>query len=203
MKQQQLRFTVLFVLGIVAALAACASGRGYDSNRGDGRSGRAVGNAFNLATLLSGRFQAEGPGNDATLAIGATETLTGQTFNLVSSARGRLGDRSISEQGVVHIENQGRGALVSYIPRFDATGSELSPDATRVTETELRSACTFTMVPWQDGYAGETSGTSTCVRALGGAPGTWRFEVQPGLIRVTRPGPQKGTSDVVVFRRTS
>jgi hypothetical protein len=207
-KQSLKFFLVITLLGIAAVMAGwsgCASGgggRSDRSDRSDRSEGTGAGAAWNLATLLSGRFQAEGPGNDATLSIGAGGTLSGQRFDLIASTRGRLGDRTVTHQGVIHLESQGGGALVSYIPRFDPTLSEISPDAGRITATELSSACTFSMVPWEQGYAGETVGTTSCVRALGGSPGTWRFEVQPDMIRVTRPGERQGAGEVVVFRRS-
>jgi hypothetical protein len=192
------------LIAICAALAGCASGGGRESGAmGSSASAGSTGSATDLAAMLSGRFQAEGQGNDATLDIGSTGGLSGRVFNLFASTRGQIDGRAVSEQGVIHLEYEGRDVAVSYIPHFDPTKSELSQDAASFSASELRSACTFYLVPWESGWAGQTSGSATCVRALGGGAGTWRFEVQPDTIRVIRPGPRGSQGESTVFRRVT
>lgn len=179
-------FTPLLVL-ILAVLAGCASGNG--TQPGEQRSG-----VLDLATMLTGRWQAEG--SDLTLDIASAGANTsGQVFNLFASTTGRLGDRSVSERAVLHLEWEGGDVQVSVIPR-GPTVTALSPEVTQVSEAELRAACTFIMVPTRSGYVGETRGGETCARAIQGAVGQWRIEATREILRLS-----SGTDQQLVFRK--
>lgn len=96
MKSSRIPIPLLLVL--LTVLAGCASGAGTQSGGGSG--------VLDLADLLTGRWQAEG--SDLTLDITtAGENTSGQVFNLFASTTGRLGERSVSERAVLHLEWEG------------------------------------------------------------------------------------------------
>jgi hypothetical protein len=100
------------------------------------------------------------------------------------SASGKYQGSNVHDEGVLRLENQGRSVSATYIPHFDPTITSLSPQATRFTAEELEAACYFVFSPRGDGYAGETTGTFSCARAIPGAVGKWSVEVEPGSIRL-------------------
>lgn len=174
--------TPLLVL-ILTALAGYASGNGTQP------SGQQSSGVLGLANLLTGRWQAEG--SDLTLDINSAGANTsGQVFNLFASTTGRLGDRSVSERAVLHLEWEGGDVQVSVIPR-GATVTALSPEVTQVSEAELRAACTFTMVPTRSGYVGEPRGGETCAQAIQGAVGQWRIEATRETLRLSSGADQQ------------
>lgn len=182
------RFT-LACLAALFALTGCAS---RDAGAPAGSSA-----AWEVASMISGTYQAEG--SDLRLDIRGADTPVGSDgINLFARASGRYGERNVSEQGVVHVENQAGDVLVAYIPRFDPTITALSPGATNVTASEIRAACTVYLGSSGAGYSGRTSGTTSCAQAIGGAVGEWAVEVQPGMIRFTTEGQQP-----IVFRKTT
>ena len=174
------------------ALTACASG---DRTGTGGRTGSDA--AWNVASMLSATYQTEG--GDLRLDISGADTPVGsEGINLFARASGRYGERTVSEQGVVHVENQAGDVLVAYIPRFDPMITALSPGATNVSASELRAACTVYLGSSGQGYSGRTSGTTSCAQAIGGAVGEWAVEVQPGMIRFTTRG-----QEPIVLRKTT
>lgn len=187
------RFPLACLAAALFALIGCASGD--RAGTAGGRTGSDA--AWNVASMLSGTYQAEG--SDLRLDISGANTPVGsEGLNLFARASGRYGERNVSEQGVVHIENQAGDVLVAYIPRFDPTITALSPGATNVTASEIRAACTVYLGSSGQGYSGRTSGTTSCAQAIGGAVGEWAVEVQPGLIRFTTQG-----QEPIVFRKTT
>lgn len=173
------RFPAPLLALILTVLAGCASGSGTQPSGQDG-GGSGV---LSLVNLLNGRWQAEG--SDLTLDITSAGTNTsGQVFNLFASTTGSLGDRNVSERAVLHLEWEGGDVEVSVIPRGAAV-TALSPEVTRVSEAELRAACTFTMVPTGDGYSGQTQGGETCARAIQGAVGQWRIQVSRDTLQLS------------------
>jgi hypothetical protein len=193
------RFPLFCLAAALFALIGCASGdragTGSNANAGGGRTGAT--SAWSIASMLSGSYQAEG--NELRLDISGTDTAIGsEGVNLFATASGRYGERNVREQGVLHIENQAGDVMLAYIPRFDSTITALSPGATQVSASEISSACTVYLGPSGQGYAGRTSGTTSCARAIGGAVGEWGVEVQPGMIRFTSRGQQP-----IVFRKTT
>lgn len=196
---QQTRFFRIVsypLIGLVVALLA-GSGCASDTRAGAGGGRTGATSAWSVASMISGTYQAEG--SDLRLDISGADTAVGsEGINLFARASGRYGERTVSEQGVLHIENQAGDVMLAYIPRFNPTITSLSPGATDVSAAEVNSACTVYLGPSGQGYAGRTSGTTSCARAIGGAVGEWGVEVQPGLIRFTSRG-----QEPIVFRKTT
>ncbi len=177
MKSSRLAIAIALV-PLVAAAAACAS-----SPRGG--AAEAPNPITNFASMLSGTFHGSTPGNDLNLDIQSTGVLAStQVFNLFVTTSGRYQGTNVRDEGVLRVENQGRNVSATYIPHFDATVGSIGRQATRFTESELESACNFVLSPRGDGYAGETTGTISCARAIPGAVGKWSVEVEPGSIRL-------------------
>ncbi len=175
MKSTRLAIAVALV-SLVAA--ACAS-----STRGG--AAEAPNPITNFASMLSGTFHGSTPGNDLNLDIQSTGVLAStQVFNLFVTASGRYQGTNVRDEGVLRIENQGRNVSATYIPHFDPTVGSIGRQATRFSTSELESACNFVLSPRGDGYAGETTGTISCARAIPGAIGKWSVEVEPGSIRL-------------------
>jgi hypothetical protein len=158
--------------------AACAS-----SPRGN--AAEAPNPTTNFASMLAGTFHGSTPGNDLNLDIQSTGFLAStQVFNLFVTTSGRYEGTNVRDEGVLRIENQGRNVSAVYIPHFDPTVGSIGRQATRFTPSELESAWNFVLSPRGDGYAGETTGTLSCARAIPGAVGKWSVEVEPGSIRL-------------------
>ncbi len=166
-------------LGLVSLVAvACAS-------RTRGGAAEAPNPITNFAFMLSGTFHGSTPGNDLNLDIQSTGLLAStQVVNLFVTTSGRYQGTNVRDEGVLRIENQGRNVSATYIPHFDPTVGSIGRQATRFTASELESACNFVLSPRGDGYAGDTTGTLSCARAIPGAVGKWSVEVEPGSIRL-------------------
>ena len=97
---------------------------------------------------------------------------------------GRFEKDNVRQQGVIRLESQGEDIYFTYIPHFNPAVTVLSNDVGSFTERELTSACSFTMKPAGDGFAGETLGITACALAMRGAIGKWSVELEPGGIRL-------------------
>jgi hypothetical protein len=171
----------LFIALSIASLAAA----GCASSTGAGGAASAPNPMTNFASMISGTFHGSTPGNGLTLDI-KNAGFVGSTdvFNLFVTTSGKYQDANVRDEGVMHVENQGDGVSVTYTPHFDPTVGSLSREATRFTPEELRSACTVSLSPRGDGYAGETTGSTACAQAIHGAIGKWTMEVEPGSFRL-------------------
>jgi hypothetical protein len=136
------------------------------------------------ASMLSGTFEGSTPGNHLRLDLRPVTLDPGHLYDLFLTVSGRFQDDSVRLQGVIRLEQQGQSALLTYIPHFDPATTSLSADAGRFTERELSSACTLSLAPRGDGFAGETLGSTACSFAIRGAVGQWTVEVEPGTLRV-------------------
>jgi hypothetical protein len=172
----------LFAAAAVVSLAAAQCASSYGTG---GRSASAPNPMLNFSSMVSGIFRGSTPGNALTLDIQNTGFVAAtNSFNLFMTASGRYQGTNVRDVGVLHVENKGQNVDITYIPHFDPTVSGLSPEATRFTPEELNSACNFVLAPRGDGYAGETVGSTSCVRAIHGVTGKWTIEVEPGAIRL-------------------
>lgn len=183
---------ILLLTGLVA-LTACAS-RGTKGDRPTG----ARGPAFDVASLLSGTYRLQNGDSNLRLDVSSTSGV-GSNFELLATASGRYGGRSVSEQGVIVLESAGPDVRMSIIPHFGEPVTVLSPDLTDFSQSELGAACTLHLQSDERGWAGATEGKGACVRAVGGAVGQWQVEIVPGTIRFSDPG----TRQVLVFQKTS
>jgi hypothetical protein len=169
---------VAAVIGIVASSACVSAGK-------PAATGEAARSSLtDLVSMLSGRFQGTTPGNALNLDLGTVGARTGTRFDLFLTTSGRYRDTNVRRAGLLRLETQGRDVHAAYVPHFDPTVTSLSLSATRFSEEELRSACSFYFQPSGDGYFGETRGSTICAQAMPGAAGKWTIEVEPGSIRV-------------------
>ena len=176
-------------LGIVlaAALAGVAAARGATSNQ-----------AYDLANILSGTFKGSTPGNDLRVDLKAVGSDVQHPYDLFLEVSGRYQGENVRRQGLLRIEQQGRGVYLGYIPHFDQTVTPLSPEATRFSESEANAACGISLAVQGDGFAGETPGAS-CAFALRGATGKWTIEIEPGSVRLR----EVKSGETLRFRRVS
>jgi hypothetical protein len=137
-----------------------------------------------VAALLSGTFEGSTPGNHLKTDVRPVTLDPGHSYDLFLTVSGQYQDDYVRLQGVIRLEQQGQGALLTYIPHFDPTVTSLSSDAGSFTERELSSACTMSLSPRGDGFFAETPGTTSCSFALRGAVGKWTLEIEPGGLRV-------------------
>jgi hypothetical protein len=165
-----------FLIALLVTIAACASGTG--SNR------RVTGSTSELASMLAGRYQAEGTG--LRLDISSLGTRVGEGgLHLFTTVTGALGGQSVQEAAVLHLENDGGDIRVTIVPELDSTASPLSPGSIQSSQLELNSACVVYLQPVRQGYEGTTEGSGTCIRAIQGATGQWTIQVQDDTIRLT------------------
>lgn len=198
---------ILPTLVLAATLAGGCSSSGGSAGGGaaaPGQSGerrQTSGSAvFDLASMLTGTFEGSTPGNELRATIVATGLQSSvSAFNLAATITGKYQGTSVRQQGVIHLEGQGRGVYVAYVPHFDPAAGTIGLQALRFTREELESACSFTVKPEGDGYVGETVGSTTCARALRGAVGKWSVQVEPGSIRLRNVA----TGETLRFRRVS
>ena len=202
------------IVGAVMAAASCSSSSGGSSSRASGgRTGTAAptaasrerraarGNAvFDLASMLSGTFEGASPGNEVRVTLtGAGVQNTALATNVAVTITGKYQGTNVSrQQGVLHVESRGDGAFIAYVPHFDPAVGTVGLGALRFTPEELDAACSFTVKAEGDGYAGETVGSTTCVRALRGAVGKWTIQIEPGSIRLRNVE----SGETLRFRRT-
>ncbi|HYT32564.1 MAG TPA: hypothetical protein VEO37_08225 [Thermoanaerobaculia bacterium] len=162
----------LSLTGILASLLAiCAVASAADNP------------VYDIANILSGTFQGSTPGNELRLDFRPVPTDPQHPYDLFVEVTGKYLGQNVRRQGLLRLESQGRGVYVGFIPKFDATVTALSPDATRFSESEANAACGFTLRAQGDGFSGETT-PSVCAVALRGGTGKWSIELEPGTIRL-------------------
>jgi hypothetical protein len=161
---------------------------------------RPAGVAWQVASMLNGTYRGEGEISGLRLDISsAQEDLPSPSlFNLFARLTGKYGKRNFNEAGVIQVEPHVDRVLVAVVPHFDPSVSLLSDEATAFSPTEINAACHLVFLPLDEGYAGRTQGSGTCVRALGGAVGEWVVQILPGEIRLSQPN----SSEALVFRKT-
>ena len=198
---------ISLTLAFAASLACGCSSSGSSSGAGSaapdqaGQRREVHGNAvFDLASMLSGTFEGITPGNElhATVMAAGVQP-TALAYNLAVTITGKYQQTNIRNQGVLHLESQGRGVSVAYVPHFDPATGNIGLQALRFSREELDAACSFSVKPRGDGYYGETVGSTTCARALRGAVGKWSLEVEPGSVRIRNAQ----TGETLRFKRTS
>ncbi|MDQ2869228.1 MAG: hypothetical protein M3S32_00695 [Acidobacteriota bacterium] len=152
-----------------------------------------------FAEMLGGRYDGVTPGNMLHLSIQSVgfHTLS-HPYDLFVEISGQFDGENVRQQGFLHLESQGRGVYVGYIPHFDATVSALSPRASRFSANEANAACSLYMLPQGDGFVGENQGT-TCAFAIRGAIGRWSLQVEPGGLVVR----SESSGETLRFRRTT
>ena len=189
----------VFTLLLAAGLVACSSAGGQERSPKK-EAPRPAGVAWQVASMLSGTYRGEGEASGLRLDISsAQEDLPSPSlFNLFARLTGKYGKRNFNEASVIQVEPHVDRVLVAVVPHFDPSVSLLSDEATAFTPTEVNAACHLVFLPLDEGYAGRTQGSGTCVRALGGAVGEWVVQILPGVIRFSQPN----SSEALVFRRT-
>jgi hypothetical protein len=160
------------------------------------RSAAAQGPASELAAMISGTHQFKSENSDVRLQISSTSG-GGSTVELLATASGKYMGRDIRQQGIIRLVSEGPDVRVTVIPHF-APVTELSPDVSRFSETELRAACTLYLERDEGQWTGTTQGPGACVQAVTGATGQWTVEVQPGAVRFV----DVATRQALVFQKT-
>ncbi len=138
---------------------------------------------YDIASILQGRFEGATPGNELTLQLGTVTIDPSHPYDVFALVTGRYQGDNVRQQGVIRLETQGQDIYFTYIPHFDPAITLLSNDVGRFTERELTSACSFTLKPQGDGFAGDTLGITACALAMRGAIGKWSVELEPGNLR--------------------
>ena len=138
---------------------------------------------YDIASILSGTFQGSTPGNELRLDFRPVPTDPQHPYDVFIEVTGKYLGQSVRRQGLLRLETQGRGVYLGYVPKFDATVTALSPDATRFSESEANAACGFSLRAQGDGFTGEVP-VSACAFALRGGTGKWSIEIEPGTIRL-------------------
>jgi hypothetical protein len=138
---------------------------------------------YEIASILQGRFEGSTPGNELLLQMSTVTIDPSHPFDVFVQVTGRYQGDSVRQQGVIRLETQGQDIYFTYIPHFDPSITVLSNDVGRFTERELSSACSFTVKPRGDGFAGDTLGIAACALAMRGAIGKWAVEFEPGNLR--------------------
>lgn len=161
---------------------------------------RRVNQALDLGGLLAGTWEGSTPGNSLHVVMtNVVSPAPGSVFNVAVTVTGKYQDTAVRQQGVMRLENQGRVVYLTYLPHFDPTVGGLSTDVLRFAPNELESACSFDVAPRGDGFAGTTTGATTCARAIRGAVGKWSFEVEPGSLRIRNVD----TGETMRFKKTT
>jgi hypothetical protein len=138
---------------------------------------------YDIASILQGRYEGATPGNELTLQMSTVTIDPSHPFDIFVLVTGKYQGDSVRQQGVIRLETQGQDIYFTYIPHFDPAITLLSNDVGRFTERELTSACSFTVKPRGDGFAGDTLGIAACALAMRGAIGKWSLELEPGNLR--------------------
>jgi hypothetical protein len=195
----------LFALALAAVAAGCTSnpapppsGEGRRETPAAERRGAGGNLVADSAGMMAGTWEGVTPGNRlrGDIQSAGFHSLR-HPYDLFLEVSGSFDDVNVHEQGFMHLESQGRGVYLGYIPHFDPTVSALSPRATRFSASEANAACALFVEPQGDGFFGEVQGT-TCAFAIRGAIGKWSLRVEPGTIVV-----QSVTSgETLRFRRT-
>ena len=142
--------------------------------------------ASDLANMLSGTFVGSTPNNNLKLDIQTMTSDSLNEFDLFLSVSGAFETTTVRQQGVIHLQPQGRGVYFGYVPHFDPTVTAISSSADRFTNREASAACGFMMNEKGDGFSGETLGSS-CALAMRGAIQKWTIEIEAGSIRIQDP----------------
>jgi len=142
--------------------------------------------ASDLANMLTGKFVGSTPNNHLKLDVQTITSDPSNEFDLFLSVSGEFETATVRQQGVIHLQPQGRGVYFGYVPHFDATVTAISPAADRFTNQEASAACGFMLNEKGDGFSGETLGSS-CALAMRGAVQKWTIEIEPGTIRLQDP----------------
>ncbi len=151
-----------------------------------------------FAAMFGGHYEGVTPGNELRLNIDAAgfHSLS-HPYDMFLEVFGRFDADNVRQQGFLHLESQGRGIYVGYIPHFDPTISALSPRASRFSASEANAACSLYMEPQGDGFVGDNQG-QTCAFAIHGAVGRWTLRVEPAGLVVR----SESSGETLRFRRT-
>lgn len=183
-------WTLTLTAAALAFLAACTYNPAPPPSADTGSAAapqreRRVGNTeADLASMMAGRWEGVTPGNRLVADVQSAGLRSlHHPYDLFLEVSGSFDDDNVRQQGYIHLENQGRGVYLGYIPHFDPTVGALSPRAGRFTSSEANAACALSMEPQGDGYYGETQGPS-CALAIRGAIGSWSLRLEPGSMVV-------------------
>lgn len=183
----------LLLGSILLVATGCASGHGRSASSSD-----VQGPAFQVASMLSGTYALRDDKSDLRLQIGSTGGI-GSAMDLVANTSGTYEGRPLSQQQVIHLVSEGNDVRMSVIPR-SAPVPETSPEARRLSSTEVQAACTLYLEAKGERWAGATQGPGVCMQGVGGGVASqWQVEIQPDAIRFV----DLGRNETLVFQKTS
>jgi hypothetical protein len=179
---RQSRLVLVLLAGLVAGLgwqdSASAQGKGSATKRGD---------APDVAVALMGTYQLKDDNADIKLRVESTGG-TDQSGNLLATVSGRFQGQDVSQQGIIHLDNQGGQVLMSITPRLTQGPEATAKPSGQVSSTEMQAACTINLSPAGSGWSGTTQDPGNCVKALPlktQEVGQWQLHVGPNELRVT------------------
>lgn len=177
--------TLAFVL-----LAGLATGPGWQTSASaQDPKGSATkrGGAPELALMLMGTYQLKSDNADLKLQIESSGGTT-TSGNLLATLSGRFQGQDVSQQGIIHLDNQGDQVLMSVTPRLTQGPEASAKPSGQVSSTEMRAACTLNLHPSGPGWAGTTQDPGNCVKALPlktQEVGQWQLRLRSNELRVT------------------
>jgi len=168
------------------------------ADRADDRSARRSGDVVaDFAAMFAGRYDGVTPGNNLHVDIqSAGFHSLSHPYDLFLEVTGQFEGTNVRQAGFLHLEQQGPGVYIGYIPHYDPTITAMSPRAGRFSASEENAACQLSLKPEGDGFAGDNQG-QTCAFAIRGAIGNWNLRVEPGEITVR----SQGSGETLRFRR--
>ncbi|HEY0512512.1 MAG TPA: hypothetical protein VGH73_11440 [Thermoanaerobaculia bacterium] len=191
------------VLIVLAGLLAGLGWQGAAVAQTDDSKGSSTrhGDAAEVASMLAGSYQLKRDDADLRLQIDS-QGGTGKAGTLLATVSGRFQGKDVSQQGILHLDNQGSQVLVTITPHLTQGPAAAAQDPNQLSSTEIRAACTLSLQrSSQATWLGTTQDPGNCVKALGVGQevGQWQLQVMPGAIRVI----DATSKQALTFRRTS
>jgi hypothetical protein len=190
-------------LVLLAGLAAGLGLQGSMLAQGDDPKGSTTkrGGAPEVASMLMGTYQLKSDNADLKLQVESSGG-TAQSGNLLATLSGRFQGQDVSQQGLLHLDNQGDQVLMTLTPRLTQGPEASAKPSGQVSSTEMRAACTLSLHPSGPGWAGTTQDPGNCVKALPlktQEVGQWQLRLRSDEIRVTDVTSRK----MLVFQKVS
>ena len=176
-------------LALQPGLGAGWGAHGSAPAQGDDHKGSSTkrGGAPEVASMLMGTYQLKSDNADLKLQVESSGG-TAQSGNLLATLSGRFQGQDVSQQGILHVDNQGDQVLMTLTPRLTQGPEASAKPSGQVSSTEMRAACTLNLSPSGSGWAGTTQDPGNCVKALAlkaQEVGQWQLRLSPGELRVT------------------
>lgn len=146
------------------------------------------------ASLLSGRFEGAGAGNDLALELQRLRDPRVSSVTLLVTVSGVYKGVSFERSDRLRVSSLGTSLEGSYRPDVDPNVERLASPVKRSGKDRNRRVCSVPFKPKGDGFIAETS----CGDLFPGGNGRWTIELQPGTIRLR----SLASSETLEFSRT-